>query len=173
MRRVLKQASIHVVSGQSLVVPLVIDGLPETIDALGMRWRRKREFHLTAVAARVIEALGRGEEIWDLVAEVASGRDLGPITASDDVRRARDPDNSHLQTLIVMAGCRGLENLYADLSSALRAELAPPPAHITLYSTDAAAGIGIVDQSELAERAPRLSEVDRTEVRRAMGLPQS
>ena len=37
MDRALKQASLHVVSGYSLVVPLVIEGLPEVIEALGIR----------------------------------------------------------------------------------------------------------------------------------------
>lgn len=168
MGRALKQASIHVVSGYSLVVPLVIEGLPEEIGALGMRWRRKREFHLTAVASRVIENLDGGEEAWDQVIDVASGRCLGPVTALEEVRRVRDPRGSELQTLIAMADCPGLDDLYDDLSSALGANLTPPPAHVTLYSTDPAAGIGIVSHSELAERAPPLSAAQQDEVRRAI-----
>jgi hypothetical protein len=171
MGRALKQASIHVVSGYSLVVPLAIEGLPEMIEALGTRWQRKREFHLTAVASRVIDELGRGEEIWGRVIEVASGRDLGPVTASAEVRRVRAPDDPQLQTLIVMVNCSGLDDLYRDLRSALRADITAPPAHITLYSTDPSAGIGIVDQSELADRAPQLSEAEQDEVRQAMGFP--
>jgi hypothetical protein len=38
--RELRQASIHAVRGQSLVVPLAIDGLPEAVDCLGRRWQR-------------------------------------------------------------------------------------------------------------------------------------
>ena len=45
------------------------------------------------------------------------------------------------------------------------------PAHVTLYSTDPAAGIGIVDEAELAERAPALSEAEQEQVRRAMSFP--
>jgi hypothetical protein len=171
MARVLRQASIHVVSGYSLVVPLVIDGLPEMIEALGMRWRRRREFHLTAVAARVIEELDRGEEVWDQLAEVASNRDLGPVTALEEVRRVRNPAAAELQTLIVMADCPGLDDLYRDLSMTLGVRLAPPPAHVTLYSTDPAAGIGIVDQAELAQRAPRLTAAEQDEIRGAMAFP--
>jgi hypothetical protein len=105
------------------------------------------------------------------VIEVASGRYLGPVTASDDVRRVRHPDDQELQTLIVMADCPGLEDLYSDLSSALQVALTPPPAHVTLYSTDPAEGIGIVDQSELAERASALSAAEQDEIRRVMGFP--
>jgi hypothetical protein len=167
----LKQASIHVVSGHSLVVPLIIEGLPETIVVLGKRWRRKREFHLTAVAERVIESLDPGEHAWNRVIDVASGRDLGTITVRDEIRRVRSPEQPGLETLIVMADCPGLERLYSDLSSALAVQLSPPPAHVTLYSTDPAAGIGIVDEAELAERAPALTEKEQAAVRGAMSFP--
>lgn len=172
MGRELQKASIHVVSGYSLVVPLVVEGLPRAIEALGRRWQRKREFHLTAVAARVIDEVGAGaDDIWDRVTGVASGRDLGPIRARREVRRATHPDKSQLQTLIVMVDCPGLEELYGDLSSALGAALTPPPAHVTLFSTDPVEGIGITNGAELAARAPTLSEPEQEEVRAAMSFP--
>jgi hypothetical protein len=172
MGRELKQASIHVVSGYSLVVPLVVDGLPQAIEALGRRWQRKREFHLTAVAARVIDEVGAGaDDIWDRVTSVASGRYLGPIRAGREVRRATHPDQPQLQTLIVLVACPGLEELYGDLSSALGAALTPPPAHVTLYSTDPVQGIGITTGAELAARAPALSEAEQEEARAAMSFP--
>jgi hypothetical protein len=170
--RELEQASIHVVAGHSLVVPLIIERLPPTITALGRRWQRKREFHLTAVPACLIDGLdGRPEPNWDRVAEVASGRRLGPVRARCELRRASDPEEPGLQTLIVMADCPGLEELYDDLSRALGAALWPPPAHVTLYSTDPAAGIGIADETELTARAPALGEAEQAELRRAMALP--
>jgi hypothetical protein len=70
-----------------------------------------------------------------------------------------------------MADCPGLEELYDDLSRALGAALWPPPAHVTLYSTDPAAGIGIADETELTARAPALGEAEQAELRRAMALP--
>jgi hypothetical protein len=168
--RDLPQASIHVVAGQSLVVPLIVDGLPERIEVLGRRWHRKREFHLTAVAARVIEAVGR-DDAWERVIDVASGRRLGPVRARHEVRRVTHPEQTELETLIVMADCPGLEDLHRALSEALNASLMPPPAHVTLYSTDPARGIGITDQTELADRAPPLDQAEQAEIRRAMAFP--
>ena len=169
--RELEQASIHVVAGHSLVVPLIIQRLPPFASALGRRWQRKREFHLTAVPARLIDGLsGPREQIWDRVAEVASGRRLGPIRARRELRRVSDPEEPALQTLIVMADCPGLEELYDELSRVLGAELSPPPAHVTLYSTDPAAGIGIVDEAELKARAPALGEAEQAELRRALAM---
>jgi hypothetical protein len=145
------------------VVPLIIDGLPAEIEALGRPWQRKREFHMTAILARALE-----DEWWGAVTRVASGRAIGPIRATDEVRRVRDPEQPDLQTLVVMVDCPGLEDLYRDLSRALDVDLTPPPAHVTLFSTDPAAGIGIADARELEARAPSLSKADREEVRRAM-----
>jgi hypothetical protein len=164
--RELRQASIHAVRGQSLVVPLEIDGLPATIDCLGRRWQRKREFHLTALAGRLLSGIADAE--WEAVVRVASGRILGPIRVGDEFRRVRGPEQSELETIVVMAECRGLEALIDDLAHALGRPLPIPPAHVTLYSTDPAEGIGLTDQQELAERAPPLTPAQRDEVRRAL-----
>ena len=167
--RRLRQASVHVTEGWSLVIPLIIDGLPESVEALGRRWMRKREFHLTVLASRLLEAPGGPSDEWDQVIRVASGRGLGPVSAGEDLRRVADPERPGLETLIVMAECGRLRELIGELSEAVARRLPVPPAHVTLYSTDPAQGIGITDETELAERAPPLSEVDGAEVRRAIG----
>src|SRR5436309_9741597 len=98
----LREASLTVVEGTSLVVPVIITGLPEEIEALGRRWRRKREFHMTAASAEVIErAGGDRDDTWDRVTRAASGRSIGRIRARPEVRRVRRPDQSDLETLVV------------------------------------------------------------------------
>jgi hypothetical protein len=172
MGRELQQASIHVTKCQSLVIPLVVEGLPDAIDALGRRWLRKLEFHLTAVAVRVIDPIGaREDDLWKRITVAASGRRLGPVEAQSEIRRVTHPDRPDFQTLIVMAECPGLDQLYVEISRVLERTLTPPPTHVTLYSTNPAEGIGIVDERELAERAPPLSDAEQTEVRRAISFP--
>jgi hypothetical protein len=167
----LREASTHVVAEHSVVAPLIIEGLPARIDALGMEWERKREFHLTVLPRALVEAVAahrRGRpEPWDAVAGVLSGRALGPLTTRDDVRRVTRPDDE-LRTLIVMVDAPGLVPIYRDLSAALEVQLRPPPAHVTLYSTDPAHGIGIENDPQLAERAPPLTSAQQREVRDAM-----
>ena len=167
--RELRQASIHVVEGQSLVVPLIIEGLPESIEALDRGWARKREFHLTALAARLLDPPEERPDVWDQIGQVAAGRQLGPVRAGGEFRRVSHPNRADLETLIVMAECPGLDELVRDLSQAIAGRLPVPPAHVTLYSTDAAQGIGITDERELAERAPPLSESEQEDIRRAVG----
>ncbi len=165
----LREASLHVVEGTSVVVPVIIDGLPGRISALGRTWERKREFHVTAVSRSVIASAGRShDDRWALVTATASGCALGPIAATREIRRAHHPDEPALETLIVMVDAPGLTGLYAALSKAFGAELTPPPAHVTLYSSDPMRGIGIDDDRELSERAPPLAPAAQDEARRAM-----
>jgi hypothetical protein len=169
MSRRLREASMQVTPGSSVVVPLAIEGLPDEIDALGIRWQRKREFHMTAVPAEPLEsAIEDKAELWDRVTRTLSGRSVGPITAGGELRRVHHPERPGVLTLIVMVDAPGLEPLYASLARDLGIEIEPPPAHVTLYSTDPAEGIGIANQQQLHERAPELSEAEQQEVRDAM-----
>jgi hypothetical protein len=168
--RRLREASFHVLEGHSVVVPLAIEHLPDQIDALGTRWQRKREFHMTAVSTAVLTAAGAGlEDTWEVAARVLSGRSIGPIYARDDVRLVTRPGDE-LRTLIVMVDAPGLSGLYEDLGAALGAAMTPPPAHVTLYSTDPAYGIGIDDEAQLAQLAPALAAREQDEVKRAIGF---
>jgi hypothetical protein len=158
-----------VLAERSVIAPLAISGLPERVEALCGRWQRKSEFHLTAIAVRVLEPFeARRPELWDLVERMTSGRSLGPVAVGPDVRRASHPSKPELRTLIVLVDCPGLEPLYRELSAELYALLSPPPAHITLYSTDPDRGIGIVDDEELLERAPPLKPEEQEALRQPM-----
>jgi hypothetical protein len=152
-----------------VIAPVIIEGLPPEIEALGMRWQRKREFHLTAASANVLVKAGRGRpDLWDLVREVADGRSIGPVSARREIRHVRDPARPGLRTLVMMVDAPALTALHADLSSELGSPLHPPPAHVTLYSTDPARGIGLDHGRHLTERAPELTEAKQREVRQAM-----
>ena len=160
---------MNVTPGSSVVVPLTIEGLPEEIEALGTRFKRKREFHMTAVPAELLERAGGDEsEIWQRATRTLSGRSVGPITAGTEVRRVHHPERPGVLTLIVMVDAPGLPALCESLSRELGVQIEPPPAHVTLYSTDPAQGIGIADQRQLSERAPELTEAEQREVRSAM-----
>jgi hypothetical protein len=167
------QASLHVVEGASLVVPLRIGGLPGEIVALGQPWQRKVEFHLTAISARKLAQAGAGrDDLWAVVRRVASGRLIGPVVVGEEIRRVSHPEKPGLRTLIVMARADGMAELYRDLSAALAVPLHSGPPHVTLYSSDPAEGIGIDDAQELATRAPQLPEHDQRAIRVAMSFDE-
>jgi hypothetical protein len=163
-----------IAEGGSVIAPLAIKRLPERVDALGEAWQRKAEFHLTAIAARVLDRFERRQPgAQELIQRLAVGRALGLVAPSADIRRVRHPDKPELRTLIVMVDCPGLDELYGALSVVLGVPVSPPPAHVTLYSSDPVQGIGIVDGRELLERAPPLGHDERTELRRAMRVDRA
>ena len=82
--RRLPDSPIQAPGGKSAIAPVEIEGLPAEIDALGQRWGRKVEFHMTVLAAAVIEA---ARLAWEDVARLTAGRRVGPITVTREVRR--------------------------------------------------------------------------------------
>jgi hypothetical protein len=160
---------VEVSPRESAIAPVEIDGLPGAIGALGRRWQRKAEFHMTVLGTAAIEEIGAGDRAaWKRVARVLAGRSVAPIRATRELRRVRHPDEPGFETIAVMVESPALVEVYRDLSTELRMELAPLPAHVTLYSTDPERGIGINDEAQLRERAPALSEEEQQELRRAL-----
>jgi hypothetical protein len=153
--------------GESVIAPVEIEGLPPEIEALGRRWQRKVEFHMTVLGAIVIEAAGLPP---DAVAELLGGRRVGPVFVTREMRRVGDRERPGLETIVVMVECPALPALYEELSATFDVRLAPPPAHVTLYSTDPEVGIGIRDEEQLRERAPGLSDSNQEAVRQTMGF---
>jgi hypothetical protein len=167
--RTLPDAPVQVSPGGSAIAPVEIEGLPAEIEALGRRWQRKVEFHMTVIGQAAIEKAGGGDpSAWDTVTRVVEGRSVGPIRVTRELRRVHDPQNPDLETIVVMVECPALPAIYRELSNELGANLSPLPSHVTLFSTDPKEGIGINDEEGLAERTRRLSEEEAREVRRAM-----
>jgi hypothetical protein len=55
----LRGSPVQAQRGESAIAPVEIDGLLDEIEALGRRWQRKVEFHMTVLGAARIEALAR------------------------------------------------------------------------------------------------------------------
>jgi hypothetical protein len=158
---VIRDQPLVVRPGASVIAPVLIDGLPPEIYALGITWQRKVEFHLTAASRNTLEHAGRERpDLWRVVREVADGRSVAPITARREIRRVSDRERPGLETLVVMVGAPALGPLYRELSIALGADLHPPPAHVTLYSTDPEQGIGLDHERHLAERSALLTNAE-------------
>jgi hypothetical protein len=154
---------------ESLIAPVHIGGLPPRLAALGRNWQRKNEFHLTALTHARVARWGGDATAWKSAAAVAVGRSLAPILPTDEVRIAHRRQSS-LQTVIVMVQCQALVDLFRDLHELAGLRLPCPPAHITLYSTDPAQGIGLADRAELEALAPALDESSQRVLREAMSF---
>lgn len=154
---------------ESIIAPVHIVGLPPRLAAFGRNWQRKAEFHVTALTRDRVERWGGDDAAWQSAAAIAVGRSLAPVLPTDEVRTVAD-DRSPLQTVIIMVQCPALVDLFRDLHELAGLRLPCPPAHVTLYSTDPAEGIGLADRAELDARAPALDEVSQRILRDAMSF---
>jgi hypothetical protein len=168
MGRRLRPASLYPTARGSVLVPLAVFGLPERIEADGVPWVLKEEFHVTAAHTPWLAHRARVplERAWRELSAAIEGRRAGPVRVSDELRLAREGEE---RTLIVMARVDGLGELYGELSGRLGAPLAPPPTHITLYTRPGGQAIGIHDESDLRALTEPLRGRRAAEVRAAVG----
>ncbi len=151
-------------------VPLNLLGLTERIQALGEAWQVKEEHHVTALDPPwLAERLGHDlDEVWAAVVATLAEVEAGAVALTGELRRVERGDE---RTLVVMAAVAGFDDLHAELGGRLGATLAPPPAHVTLYTDPPGGpGIGLHDAAELAALSRPLDEAEAAEVRAAAGL---
>jgi hypothetical protein len=159
----------------TLIIPVHLEGLQPELTLGSVRLVRKKEHHLTVFgfpAGKVLKRAfaadaGLSARIDELAASFDWAIELVPRLYH--LSRTK-PEGGTLQTVIVRANAR-VDAFYEQvraLGSALdelQALLAaPPPPHITLYTTDAEglAGIGLNTGAELDEAIARGAAGDTT-----------
>jgi hypothetical protein len=166
----LRPASLYAIEQDVVLVPLTLLGLEREVVALGLRWRLKNEFHVTALSARRVADLvgSEPESVWGVVEPALRDHEVDEVVLrTRELRMVEEEDN---RTLVAMADVNGLSALYDDLSRRLQIQIPPPPAHVTLYTNPGGEGIGLHDETDLRELTRELSEPEVDEVRRASGL---
>lgn len=152
----LSPASFYPHARGSVLVPLPLLALPESIDAAGERWARKKEMHVTAVSTQALaRRIGDQEAAWSAIAAALEGRQAGPVELRDELRVVRDGDE---RTIIAMAEVAGLAELHGAIAAKLGIEPQPPPAHVTLYTRPGGAGIGLHTPEQLERLSRPLHE---------------
>ena len=165
----LRPASLYAHEHESVIVPVTVAGLASRFEALGRTWARKRELHVTAIASSsVAEQLGVAiEEVWPAIVDLAARRSVGEIAVGDELRLVTTQEQT---TLVVMVSVEGFDELYAALNARLGAALAPPPAHITLYTDPpGAGGVGLHSERHLRGLTRVLTAEEALAVRAHMG----
>ena len=172
----LRPATLYAHERGSLLVPLPFLDLPAEAEFLGEGWDRKHEFHLTAahtpsIAQRVAEPLGLLDDealdvAWEALRTLSLDLGIGAVTLSRELRVARRDEE---RTLIVLCEADGLGELFEGVSELLGTEVAPPPAHVTLYTRPGGESIGLHTSEELERDAPPLSEDEAAEALAAIG----
>ena len=135
-----------------------LPALPRMLEESGVLWQRVARPHLSVFTADRIadQVLEAGRSPGDAVArlerasEIARGWSVH-IERYTEIRLARRDDR---RSLIALAAVRGLDALFVRLSDVVGVALAPPPAHVTLYTAPGGEGIGICDDRDLESLTP-------------------
>lgn len=135
------------------LVNLTVPGLPESLEVAGYSLLRKSEFHVSLICARKIAALvdkKRKEEVeTGIVTTFLNFIKTSPLEeyAPQNVYRLVKRDER--VSLIGMVAVIGLDKFFAELGQQFNTDLPVQPAHITLYTLQPDAGIGVLSDDQL------------------------
>lgn len=141
---------------------LSVDDLPDRIWVEGHELLRKSEFHVSLLCIKKIAPLiniRAAEKIEaELVEEFKDFIKMTPLatyTATDEYRLVKRDSRV---TLVQIVTVPGIDDLFAHLEKKYKTKLPVQVTHITLYTLQPGAGIGIFSQDEL-ERDAHVVEV--------------
>lgn len=153
-----------------------LGNLPKTVTLDGVTLGRKSEFHCSLVCVKCLTpdlvAKGYQEDeipafLMRLFDELAQAH---PLTFSRLTGEFHHIEYDERQTLIVMAEIKGLSELIEQLNDKLGLVIPVPPTHVTLFTLQPDAGIGVTSTDELVQRDWPISESDLEELDAAIDL---
>ena len=137
-------------------------GLPDHVNINADTLYLKGELHISLLCAKKIAALidsERADEIQqELVKEFISFTSTTPLDSFKPSKTFRLVKRNDRQTIVMMVDVPNLDKLFNHLSQKYGGALPLQPTHITLYTLQPEAGIGILSRMEL-ERDSELVEV--------------
>jgi hypothetical protein len=136
-----------------IFMPVTFSNLPATIEVEGDTLLVKTTFHVSLICVKDIVAL-YGETIPDIEQKIQDvfcefvGTHTLTCTLSKTFRLAEKEEK---KTLVVMCSVSNLDLLYEKIRAELSIELENQPTHVTLYTKQLDAGIGLNNPKMLEE----------------------
>src|SRR2546423_14629065 len=117
-------------------LPIDLDALPEELDVLARRWRRKDELHVTVVngpsaieqAASVLGAQEAHRRVRDALIRQADAGAVRWAGLTEELRLTRWGAD---ETLVAMCQVDSVVALFAELEAEVGVPIEPPPPHAT------------------------------------------
>lgn len=136
---------------------LELSDLPATQQVEGYELLLKSEFHISLICAKRIAALIDTDKATEIEAEIVEAfmgfivnEPLTDYALTDEYRLVKKDDRV---TLVAMAAVPGLDGFFNELERKYGLGLPTQPTHITLYTLQPEAGIGILSQEELGQNS--------------------
>lgn len=158
-------------SGYICLVDIPLHGMPEEVKVHGHVLHRKTEFHISLICVKKITPLIDNARNDQLAAEIVDAfiayvkdRPLAEFRLSKNFRFVQRGER---KTVVVMVDMPGLSEFFELLSNRYGVKLPVQPAHITLYTLQPDAGIGILSGEQLNQdsEACNIPELSQMHVR--------
>jgi hypothetical protein len=130
-----------------------LKGLPPTVSVDGDVLLRKNEFHISLVCTKrlapLINPVNPKQAEQALVATFVDFVQKTPLIEFTLTGKFYLVNKGDRKTVVALCEMPGLAELFAHLNQALGVDLPVQPAHITLYTLQPDAGIGVLSEDEL------------------------
>ena len=136
----------------SLILNDFVD-LPNEVTVNGKNLRRKSEFHVSLMALKHILPFINADDVGvtenNLVQDFLDYQRSALLTEFILTGELRYVQRDERKTIVAMVSAPKIEDLFEQLREKYEAKIPTQPTHITLYTLQPEAGIGLFSQKEL------------------------
>ncbi len=156
-----------------ITLPLPLLDIPETITVEGQTLYRKSSFHVSLVCVKDLvsaNAVNGNDEvieqsILDCFCSAIKSIDISFLNFSGEPRLAKDGERV---TVVALCDVSGMQELVKYFTHNLNIQLPEQPTHVTLYTLQPDAGIGLNSPEDMRSKSTQI-EVPES-VRVSLGL---
>lgn len=147
-------------AGYISLVNINLSRLPETIDIGRYTLLRKNEFHISLLCLKQLDEIldpdtveAKKEVIKKTFLDFEKTHHLIDFELSGEYRLVKRGDRV---TIVAMATVKYLEELFNEIRARTNLDFPTQPAHITIYTLQPEAGIGLTSQEQVEKESEKI-----------------
>jgi len=150
-----------------IALPIKVTGLPDSISTETHTLYRKSEFHVSLLYVKgiLLEHPSLEEQVLDVFCACVQNFDVSMARYTGEFRLVQKDKRA---SFIALCAIKGLEELFETLRNILKIGVPTQPTHVTLFTLQPEAGIGLNSPDEMAKYSVPVPALDT--VLRALGL---
>lgn len=133
-------------------LPVEVGSLPDTVTIEGETLHKKSSFHISLICVKDILSKNPGveQEVLDEFCSFAEKKDISLIRYTGEFRFAQHEER---KTLVALCEISNLRELLESLGKKLGMALPSQPTHVTLYTLQPDAGIGLNSPADMESKS--------------------
>lgn len=147
-----------------IMLPIEIGALPATISVEGETLQRRSSFHVSLLCVRdMVEKYGDLEKrILEFFCSFVKDHDISFIKYTGEFRFTQ---NEERKSVVALCEISNLKNFSESLGRELGIDIPPQPTHVTLYTLQPDAGIGLNSSADMSEKSVPVEVPDSVRLR--------